>query len=271
MNFYRFEELKSDLLTPNLSTAEGSVIEGKYIYFCSVFKETGTGSEPHYHPNELLIFPLKGKINAVVGKDNRIVEPGTFIHVPAYALHSMKATEDGPLTYLYIKDQTWSVVGVAADEETPEKALSVKEVNDLYKNGKIEDRKNTGVNNTSKSAAIIEGLYNSYYPILDKLDAKANSAQRTIRIEGERMAFEFIELPKGCENLQYTSGHEKFIYLLTGYLNVVINGNKKTMEMGDVVHIEKGAAVKISSETDELVRYVAAESQPFLEERIDQK
>ena len=85
------------------------------------------------------------------------------------------------------------------------------------------------------------------------------------------MAFEFFELPKGYENLQYTSGHEKFIYLLTGYLNVVINDNKKTMEMGDVVHIEKGATVKISSETDELVRYVAAESQPFLEERIDQK
>ena len=51
---------------------------------------------------------------------------------------------------------------------------------------------------------------------------------------------------------------------------MVINGNKKTMEMGDVVHIEE-ATVKISSENDDLLRYVAVESQPFLEERIDEK
>ena len=43
------------------------------------------------------------------------------------------------------------------------------------------------------------------------------------------------------------------------------------MEMGDEVHIEKGATVKISSENDDLLRYVAVESQPFLEERIDEK
>ena len=28
----------------------------------------------------------------------------------------MKATEDEDLSYLYIKDQTWTVVGIAADE-----------------------------------------------------------------------------------------------------------------------------------------------------------
>ena len=57
-----------------------------------------------------------------------IVKPGTFVHAPAFARHSMKATEEGPLSYLYVKDQTWTVVGVAANEKPPEKALSVEEI-----------------------------------------------------------------------------------------------------------------------------------------------
>ena len=93
MSFYRFEDFERNYLTPNLSSGEGPVIEGKYMYFCNVFKEPGTGSELHYHPNELLIFPLYGILNAIVGKDRRIVRPGTFVHAPAFARHSMKATE----------------------------------------------------------------------------------------------------------------------------------------------------------------------------------
>ena len=67
------------------------------MYFCLIHKAAGTGSELHYHPNELLIFPVRGKINAIVGRDRRIVSAGTFVHAPAYARHSMKATEDGTL------------------------------------------------------------------------------------------------------------------------------------------------------------------------------
>ncbi|MCC7080155.1 MAG: cupin domain-containing protein [Burkholderiales bacterium] len=104
MPFYRFEQFQSRLLTPHLSSGAAPVIEGRYMSFCLLHKEAGTGSELHYHPNELLIFPIRGKINAIVGTDRRIVAPGTFVHCPAYARHSMKAAEDGPVDYLYIKD-----------------------------------------------------------------------------------------------------------------------------------------------------------------------
>ena len=125
MPFHRFEEYESVLLTPHLSTAEAPIIEGKYLYYCLNQKPAGTGSELHYHPNELLIFPVSGKINAVVAKDRRVVNPGTFILVPPNVRHSMKATEDGAVAYLYIKDQTWTVVGVAEDEALPDKALTI--------------------------------------------------------------------------------------------------------------------------------------------------
>ena len=92
MSFHRFEDFESRYLTPHLSSGTAPVIEGKYMYFCLLHKDAGTGSELHYHPNELLIFPVRGKINAIVGKDRRIVSPGTFVHAPAYARHSMRAT-----------------------------------------------------------------------------------------------------------------------------------------------------------------------------------
>ncbi len=80
MPFHRFEDIESHYLTPHLSTGKAPVIDGKYMVFCLLHKNAGTGSEPHYHPNELLIFPLRGKINAIVGRDHRIVKPGTFVH-----------------------------------------------------------------------------------------------------------------------------------------------------------------------------------------------
>src|SRR5687768_10477684 len=160
MPFYRFEELESKYLTPHLSTGKAPVIEGRYMYFCLVHKAAGTGSELHYHPNELLIFPLRGLINAIVGNDRRVVGPGTFVHAPAYARHSMKATEDGDLSYLYIKDKTWTVVGLAADQAVPDKAFTVDEINRLIGGGGKRDAVD------GPSQAVIEGLHECYYPLI---------------------------------------------------------------------------------------------------------
>ncbi len=124
MPFHRFENYKVHHLNPHLSTGEGPVIEGAYMYFRIVTKKAGTGSTLHYHPNELMAFPLKGKINAVVGRERRIVKPGTFVHMPPYARHGFTACEDGDLTYLYIKDRTWTLIGSAEDEALPDEARS---------------------------------------------------------------------------------------------------------------------------------------------------
>ncbi len=269
MSFFRFEDLERNYLTPNLSSGEGPVIEGQYMYFCCVHKEPGTGSELHYHPNELLIFPIKGILNSIVGKDRRIVRPGTFVHAPAFARHSMKATEEGPLSYLYIKDQTWTVVGVAANEKPPEKALSVEEINEKFKKGEVEDRKNKGTGSAEESLAIIEGLGNCYYPILDSLDEPLRSARRQYRIEGERLAFEFADLPPGTDVPEYESAHEKFIYLMSGRMEASVDGETKNMGEGDIVQVKKGSAARMTAGNESPIRYAAVESLPYLEERVD--
>lgn len=264
MPFYRFEALESDYLTPHLSTGKAPVIEGKYMYFCLLHKDAGTGSELHYHPNELLIFPLRGKINAIVGKDRRVVAPGTFVHAPAYARHSMKATEEGHCQYLYIKDKTWTVVGLAADEAVPEKAMTVAEVNRKYNVGDGERHQKA----PGKSQAVIDGVDVCYYPILDTLDAPRSSARRVNWIEGERLAFGFFEVPAGYHEPPMNAAREMFVYVLSGKLQAGTEAHTKLVSGGDIIHVPRGASYRLQVKSP-FARYVVVCSTPYLEERID--
>lgn len=263
MPFHRFEDFESNYLTPHLSTGKAPVIEGRYIYFCLLHKNAGTGSELHYHPNELLIFPVRGKINAIVGKDRRIVRPGTFVHAPAYARHSMKATEDGNLQYLYIKDKTWTVVGLAEDEAVPDKAMTVAEVNRKYNVGDRDKHQKT----QGKSQAIIEGLPVCFHPMLDSLDAPARSGRCVNWIEGERLAFGLFEVPEGYAEPEIISAHEMFIYVLSGRIDATAGSEQKSIGAGDIVHVNRGDRLRM--QVRKHARYALVSSTPWLEDRID--
>lgn len=264
MPFYRFEQFAAKLLTPHLSTGAAPVIEGQYMYFCLLHKDAGTGSELHYHPNELLIFPLRGRINAIVGKDRRIVAPGTFVHCPAYARHSMKATEDGPLDYLYIKDLTWTVVGLAADEAVPQQAMTVDEVNRRYAAGELErDRAQPGA-----SQAVVEGLPNCYYPLIESLDAAPCSGRRVTWIDGERLSFGFYDLPAGATERLREAAHERFVYVLGGSLAMELDGERKQCGAGDIAHVRRGARWSAQAQAP-ATRLATVESTAWLEQRID--
>ena len=264
MPFHRFEDVESRYLTPHLSTGKAPVIEGKYMYFCLLHKNAGTGSELHYHPNELLIFPLRGKINAIVGKDRRIVPPGTFVHAPAYARHSMRATEDGHCQYLYIKDKTWTVVGLAENEGVPGKAMTVEEVNRRYKVGERDRHKEA----SGKSQAIVEGLDICFYPIMESLDAPRRSARHVDWIEGERLAFGFFEVPGGYDEPEVIAQHEMFIYVLSGRLQAKSANQSKVTGSGDIIHVVRGATYRLQVQSP-FARYVLVCSTPYLEKRID--
>jgi len=270
MSVYKFEDLKSVKLTPHLSSGTSPIIEGKYVYYCLNQKESGTGSELHYHPNELLIFALKGKINAVVGKERKIVYPGTFILIPSNVRHSMKATEDEPCAYLYIKDSTWTVVGVSADEELPDQAMSVEEVNKKFEKGEIEDRKNKGASNSIKKenkSIIIDGVPNCYYEIMDKIDQEYSVGNSIREIHGERVNFKFYELTKKYEEKQKKSDHEYFFYVLDGKLNFSVNNKSYEVDKGSIIKVDKGQNYKFSN-ISKNSRLVTIFSNNYLESKI---
>ncbi|MDB3953805.1 cupin domain-containing protein [Alphaproteobacteria bacterium] len=263
MPFHRFEEYENVLLTPHLSTAEAPIIEGKYLYYCLNQKRAGTGSELHYHPNELLIFPVLGKINAVVGKDRRVVDQGTFVLVPPNARHSMKATEDGPLAYLYIKDQTWGVVGVAEDEALPDEAPTMEYSQKIVDTGE-HDKKKEG-----ESQAIVDGIPNCYYPLLESLDAPFRAGTSITWIEGVRSAFGLYELPNGHSESHDCSEHEQFYYVLEGSMDFSVGNDSKQVTTGDIIEIPKGSTYKFTASKEDPVRFAAVRSNDHLEDLID--
>ncbi len=264
MPFYRFEGMKSHRFNPHLSTADGPVIEGEYLYFRMVTKRAGTGAELHYHPNELMAFPLRGKANCVVGKERRILEPGTFVHFPPYARHGLKATEDGDLHYLYIKDRTWTLIGAAADEALPDKARSATEVQKDIKAGKYPGEKK----DPGKSGAIIEGLGNCYYPMIDSLDAPPASGHCARWVEGTNIAFGFVESPPGHVEAERRAPHEIFVYVIAGALDAQVAGKKRKVVAGDVVHVPRGSAYRWTVAKGGAARYCAVRSTPRLETEV---
>ena len=262
MPFHRFENLEQKNLTPDLSSARGPVIEGEYMYFCLVHKVAGTGSELHYHPNELLIFPTRGQINAIVGKDRRVVNPGTFVHAPAFARHSMNATESGDLSYLYIKDKTWTVVGIAENQAVPDKAFTVDEINTLIdKGGKREAA-------AGESQAVIEGINDCFYPLIESLDAPQVSARRVYWIEGQRLAFGLFDVPAGYAEPELVSDREVFIYVLRGTMHARCGADARDVSTGDVVQIPRGTPYQLDTKSS-FVRYAMVCSTPYLESKID--
>lgn len=267
MPFHRFDEIEKKAVTPHLSSGQGAIIEGEYMYFCQVSKVAGTGSQIHYHPNELMIFPISGKINALVGKDRRVVAPGTFVHVPPYAQHQMGATEDGDMDYLYVKDRSWTVVGLDRDQVVPDKALTVEEINQRYEEGTAEEYER----DAERAEIIVEGLNNSYYPILPSFDAPASSGRHTVWIEGERLAFGYGEIPEGFEDSTTENAHEQFVYVIKGVIDAQVDDERQQAGPGSIVHIPKGSKRSLSTGSGQHARYASVRAMPKLEEILREK
>ena len=265
MPFHRFEDMENKNFTLHLSSARGPVIEGSHLYFCLNQKDAGTGSELHYHPNELLIFVVSGKVNAVVGKDRRIVEPGTFIIIPPNVRHSMKATEDGPCAYLYIKDRTWTIVGIGADEATPERPLTMEESEEIARTGKHPKVPQSTVNS---SGAIVEGVPDCYFAMSRGLTAPVGYGRRIEWIEGERVAFGFFEISGDFEEASPASEHEQYFYICTGTVDAEVGGERKQLKAGDIAEVPRGTAYRLRVSSGAAARFVAVRAMPYLEEQL---
>jgi quercetin dioxygenase-like cupin family protein len=265
MAFYRFERMKSHRFNPHLSTAEGPVIEGDYMYFRLVTKRAGTGAELHYHPNELMAFVLRGKVDSIVGKDRRIVAPGTFVHFPPFARHGFKATEDGDLQYLYIKDRTWTLIGAAQDEVLPAKALSATQVARDFAAGRYPGMKK----DPGKSKAIISGLGNCYYPMLDSLAAPAASGHCERWVEGTYLAFGLFESPPEHVMQEAKARHEFFFYVISGAMDARVGSKTQRVGKGDVIRAPRDSGYRFVVAKGGPARFAAVRSTPRLEAHID--
>lgn len=262
MGFYRFENLKSHHFNPHLSSTQGPVIEGQYMYFRRVTKRAGTRSKAHYHPNEFMAFFLEGKTHAVLGKGRRVAGPGTLIHIPSNARHSFKAIDD--LKYLYVKDRTWTLIGAAADEALPAQAMSATEVAKALQAGKYPGKRGTA----RDSGAIVEGLGNCFYRFMDGIDPPPISGHHEQWLEGLNLAFGVIDSPAGHATEEKRAAHEIFAYVICGTLAAEVGGERHRARAGDVIHVPRGSAYRFQVGKAMAARYAAVRSTSTLEATV---
>ena len=117
--YYPLDEEESVNVGGNYSTARGPLVKGERIQVSLVHKACGTGATSHTHPNEQFNYLLQGKLKAVVNGVERLVSPGTLIHIPANVPHATVATTDEDVIFLAIKDMSWGIAGIAVDQENP--------------------------------------------------------------------------------------------------------------------------------------------------------
>lgn len=94
-----------------ISTGEGASFNGDRIYCGLVTKRKGTGSRPHYHPDETFNYVLEGALRVNMDGEEFIVPTGCLLHIPANMVHTAVATEAGDATYLVWRDRVAEKAG----------------------------------------------------------------------------------------------------------------------------------------------------------------
>jgi len=100
------------------STGQGASFNGDRIYCGLVTKITGTGSKPHFHPDETFNYVLKGALKVRMDGLEFVVPTGNLLHIPANMVHTAVATDDGDATYLVWRDRFAEKQGKPITTET---------------------------------------------------------------------------------------------------------------------------------------------------------
>jgi quercetin dioxygenase-like cupin family protein len=114
---YDFRTMKKEALLGKTSTSEGSSFTGERIYCGLVTKKRGTGSKPHYHPDETFNYVLEGEL--MVNKEGQefVVPTGCLLHIPPNMVHTAVATDESDVTYLVWRDTVSEKEGKAVTVE----------------------------------------------------------------------------------------------------------------------------------------------------------
>lgn len=99
-----FHHMEKTALLGKTSTSEGSSFTGERIYCGLVTKKRGTGSRPHYHPDETFNYVLKGALKVNMDGQEFVVPSGCLLHIPPNMVHTAVATDDSDAVYLVWRD-----------------------------------------------------------------------------------------------------------------------------------------------------------------------
>jgi len=76
MPFYNLKDIPEELVTPEKSTAMARVITGTQVELAILRFNAGEGAKVHSHPQEQIVFMLKGRMKITTDGKDTIIGPG---------------------------------------------------------------------------------------------------------------------------------------------------------------------------------------------------
>lgn len=102
MPFYELDEIEKKSGNVNAKIESGAVV-GEFMKFGIVTKPDAEGPPLHEHPNEeQFTLVLSGQMHFILGDEDRVVGPGTLVHIPRNTRHRSRPV-NGPATFVTIK------------------------------------------------------------------------------------------------------------------------------------------------------------------------
>jgi quercetin dioxygenase-like cupin family protein len=102
MPFYEIDEIEKNPGGVNPNIQSGAVV-GEFMKFGVVTKPDAEGPPLHEHPNEeQFTLVLSGQLHFILGDEDRVVGPGTLVHIPRNTRHRSRPV-NGPATFVTIK------------------------------------------------------------------------------------------------------------------------------------------------------------------------
>ena len=114
-----FHDMEKKPTIGKTSTGEGASFNGDRIYCGLVTKKKGTGSKPHYHPDETFNYVLTGALKVYMDGEEFMVPTGCLFHIPANMVHTAVASDEGDATYLVWRDRAEEKSGQPVTIEVP--------------------------------------------------------------------------------------------------------------------------------------------------------
>jgi quercetin dioxygenase-like cupin family protein len=94
MGLVCFDEHPDHLVASQYSRARGPVWRSEKLEVAKIFFAKGEGAERHAHPEEQVIYVLRGRLQVTLGEERYIVEAGQASYHPSNVPHEVLALED---------------------------------------------------------------------------------------------------------------------------------------------------------------------------------
>lgn len=94
MTFFNFNDMAEELVTPGKSTAMARLITGSQVELAILRFRAGEGARMHSHPQEQILYVLKGRMKVTIGGEDTIIGPGEAAHFAPDLPHGTVMLDD---------------------------------------------------------------------------------------------------------------------------------------------------------------------------------